>query len=347
MVAPFLSRRQMCCAILLASAAPATSVAQNHASPAQYDYASLAQNYQPQGCIQQVGCNQCCDSTEAECCNGIEKAEKCDHGPGPCHERGTLFQWSYGTSFEGGPPGYDEPLATDRPDFTEATVTVGRGVAQLEVGYTYFHDISAGDLEETHSYPDTLLRVGLLAQWLEMRVAWTYLDLTSAVGAAVEKSGGASDLNLGFKIALTPQEGILPEMALIPEIFVPVGDGRFTAGEVLPGLLWVYSWEINDRITTAGETVFSRAIDDETGRPFVVFAQSWVIGYTLTERWGAYTEWFAFVPDGADSARTQHFADGGFTFLVNNNLQLDVRVGVGLSEASEDYFIGAGFAQRF
>ena len=39
--------------------------------------------------------------------------------------RKTLLQWSYGTSFEGGPDLY-EPLVTDRPDFTESSVTALR-----------------------------------------------------------------------------------------------------------------------------------------------------------------------------------------------------------------------------
>ncbi|HUE70669.1 MAG TPA: hypothetical protein VMP01_07245, partial [Pirellulaceae bacterium] len=47
-----------------------------------------------------------------------------------CCSPGTLFQWSYGNSFSGG-PNLDEPLVTDRPDFTEASSTVGRGVLQL------------------------------------------------------------------------------------------------------------------------------------------------------------------------------------------------------------------------
>src|SRR5262245_38321981 len=70
--------------------------------------------------------------------------------------RGTLMQWSYGTSFEGGPDVY-EPLVTDRPDFTEASVTVGYGVAQLETGYTFFHDSEGGDRTRSHSFPETLL----------------------------------------------------------------------------------------------------------------------------------------------------------------------------------------------
>ena len=56
------------------------------------------------------------------------------YGNAPSEPRMTLLQWSYGTSFSGGAPGMDEPLVGDRPDFTESSVTVGRGVAQLEFG---------------------------------------------------------------------------------------------------------------------------------------------------------------------------------------------------------------------
>lgn len=50
---------------------------------------------------------------------------------------------------------------------------------------------------------------------------------------------GAEDLHLGFKIDLTPQEGFLPEMSLIPQMMVPTGHAAFTADETwfhLPGL---------------------------------------------------------------------------------------------------------------
>ena len=46
-------------------------------------------------------------------------------------------------------------------------------------------------------------------------------------------------------------------------------------------------------------------------------------------------------------AEARYFADGGFTYLVTNNFQLDIRVGVGLNKHADDYFTGAGFAVRY
>jgi hypothetical protein len=39
--------------------------------------------------------------------------------------------------------------------------------------------------------------------------------------------------------------------------------------------------------------------------------------------------------------------DGGLTYKVSNDLQLDVRVGKGISGASDDYFVGTGAVVRW
>ncbi len=264
------------------------------------------------------------------------------YGPDPCEPRKTLFQWSYGTSFSGGPD-LDEPLVTDRPDFTEASSTVGRGVIQLETGYTYTIDDDGIAQTESHSTPEPLLRYGIGADWLEFRLGWNYLD--EQIGGA--GNSGGEDLYLGFKIGLTPQEGILPEMALVPQITVPTGTDAFSAEEVLPGLNWLYGWDLNDRISTAGSTQFNRALDDGSDDAYTEWAQSWTIGYSLTEKVGAYTEWFALFPHSSETILPEYYFNGGFTRLFGNDVQWDIRAGVGLNEAADDYFVGTGLSMRF
>ncbi len=258
-----------------------------------------------------------------------------------CCSPGTLLQWSHGNSFEGGPD-LDEPIVTDRPDFTEASVTVGRGVLQLESGYTYSFD-NDGTQTIGHSYPEALFRYGMFAEWFEWRLAWNYAH---EFVDGVERAGG-EDLYLGCKLALTPQEGILPEMALVPQMTVPTGGRSFRADEVLPGVNWLYGWDIYDWLGTGGSTQFNRTPDDATGEAYTEWAQSWTVNYSLTERLGAYTEWFAFFPHSADTARVEHYFDGGFTFLFSDDIQWDIRGGVGLNAAADDYFVGTGLSLRF
>jgi hypothetical protein len=257
----------------------------------------------------------------------------------------TLFSWGGSEPSEPRDP-WSDSITTDRPDFTEASITVGRGVRQLEMGVTYAEDDEDGQKTQGYSYPETLFRVGTSVDWLELRLGWTYFQERASDISSVTNFNGSDDLYLGLKIGLTPQEGLLPEMAIVPQMSVPLGS-EFSAGEVLPGLNWLYGWEINDWLSTAGSTQFNRTIDGETDEAYVEFAQSWTIGYSLSDSWGAFTEWFCIVPDGADTARTQHYMDGGFTYLLSDNIQLDWRAGIGLSQASDDFFLGTGASFRF
>jgi hypothetical protein len=261
--------------------------------------------------------------------------------------RKTLLQWSYGTSFSGG-PNLDEPLVTDRPDFTEASVTVGYGVAQLETGYTYTYDSDATGSTRSHSYPESLLRVGALADWFEFRFVWNYGEArTTAFGESVDSASGAEDLGLGLKLALTPQECVLPETALVLQMTVPTGSSEFTADEVLPGFNFLYGWDINDDWSTGASTQLNRAVDDETSDSYVEFAQSWTVGRGWTDEIASYAEWFALVPSSADTNHTEHYFNGGFTVLLSNDIQWDARAGVGLNDAADDYFVGTGLSLRF
>ncbi len=259
---------------------------------------------------------------------------------------GTIFQWSYGNSFEGGPD-LDAPLVTDRPDFTEASSTVGLGVAQLEFGYTYTLNDDGGVRDIGHSIGEPLLRYGILADWLELRLAVFPVSNNTATGGTRTTTNGLEDMYLGLKIGLTPQEGWLPEMAIIPQATVPLGDRVLSNDEVLPGANWIYSWEVNDVISTGGSSQFNRARDETTSDTYTEFAQSWTVAYSLTDRLGAYTEWFAFFPSGAVSAKPEHYFNGGFTYLLTDNIQYDVRAGMGLNGAADDYFIGTGLSIRF
>jgi hypothetical protein len=214
------------------------------------------------------------------------------------------------------------------------------------MGYTYFHDDDGVTSFSGHSFPEMLLRMGVFADWLELRLAWNFGHEALTTGGVRNTAAGCEDLYLGLKLGLTPQQGILPEMSLMLLMMVPLG-GPFTVGRVCPGVNWLYGWEITDFLTTAGSTQLNLSVDPTTGNEYVELAQSWTIGYSLAEKLGAYTEWFVLSPAGADTARTEHYLDVGLTFSVNNNLQLDIRIGKGVSAAAVDMFAGTGLVARF
>lgn len=267
-------------------------------------------------------------------------------GPPESEPRKTLFQWSYGTSFEGGIDLEKDAIQTDRPDFVEASTTVGKGVLQIESGYTYTRNKDANDNSITHNAGEVLMRYGVLQDWLELRLGvFPFSQVLGNPSPAVTNSG-VEDLYVGAKIGLTPQEGWWPEMSIVPQMTVPTGHNSVTSNKWLPGINWLYGWDVNDFIGVGGSTQFNGAVDGTTAHKYTEWAQAITINYALTEDVGAYTEWFAFFPSGADTEQVQHYIDGGFTYRPTPDMQFDIRAGLGLTDASDDYFVGTGFSIR-
>jgi len=244
-------------------------------------------------------------------------------------------------------------LVTDRPDFTESTVTIPRGRAQLEAGYTFTYDKEKDVRTKDHTFPELLLRVGL-ADDLELRIGWAGWSLAremthepSRAGRRVSvesRDNGGTDMSLGLKFHLLDQDGWVPDFGVIVAADLPTGAGGKTSGDVDPflGLLWAY--DLTDRWALAGNVNLA-VPTSERGRFFQTSA-SVSAAFALTDELGAYVEYFGFYPNdrGADAA---HSLNGGFTYLITDNFQIDVLAGFGLNEEADDFFAGAGFAWRF
>jgi len=73
------------------------------------------------------------------------------------------------------PPGdgdpMDQPLVTDRTDFTESTEPIPAGHAQLEAGYTFTFDRENEDRVRDHTAGELLLRIGVVDNF-ELRIGW-------------------------------------------------------------------------------------------------------------------------------------------------------------------------------
>ncbi len=268
----------------------------------------------------------------------------------------TLFQWTIGNESERAGE-ETESLVTDRPHFCEASSLVGFGRVQIESGYTYTQDggvvsslvgiPSDRDRVRTHSFPETLIRAGLFADWFEFRIAGNYLiENTTHSDASRTRVQGPDDLYLGAKFALTEQRGFLPEVALFPQALIPTGSREFTSGQFLPGFNLAYSWKFNDFLELECNTQLNRRRDD-VGHSYTEFIQAANLEYQLTDRLGAFTEWFCFIPNGALSAGPQHYFHAGFVYLLTPNLQYDIHAATGLNRQADDFFAGTGLSIRF
>ena len=262
----------------------------------------------------------------------------------PCRNAqnpGALFRWRCQQYID--LPRLSDAMVTDRPDFTEASSVVGLRVTQVELGYTYIYDGNGPGSTKTNSYPEILVRRGIFRDWLELRLAWNYFN-EEASGVETD---GSDDISLGFKLGLTSQFGWLPELALITQMSVPTGSDGFNSREVQPGMNLIYGWALNDALSLAGSTQFNRSSDDTTDESYYEWAQSCALSYSLTDNVGLYGEYFGLYPTSADTVKPQNFLNGGLTYLINNDVQWDIRYGTGLDSNTPDYFAGTGLSIRF
>ncbi len=256
--------------------------------------------------------------------------------------RGPLFG-AWGEAVPGDPHAEPEPIATDRPDFTESSTTVGAGVAQIEAGYTYTRN--SDDNRHGHSFGEPLLRVGVYADWLELRAALAPGTEVSTIHGTHHSESGVEDLYLGVKLGLTAQSEWLPEVAIVPQMTVPTGHPSFTTGRTLPGCNLLYAWDVTESVSTGGSTQVNLAVDGDDA--YVEWAQSWTVGLALAEDVGFYTEWFAILPEQSSAVAAEHYLNSGFTWQPNDDVQWDIRAGTGLNAAAADFFCGVGLSVRF
>lgn len=292
----------------------------------------------------QESCSQSCSDDLSSCSplKPVSSYQLCDPS------RPALTSWDGTFKSDDGPPGYDKPLSTNRPSFTPSVTPVGAGVFQLESGYTYTHHTN-GPYDQ-HQYPEINPRLGLL-DWVEVFGRWSYANQVPTVGG-LSGDSGTNDGAAGFKIYVTPQRGILPQFALQPEItfpFRPPSAGNAPQGDVpwRPGCWGIYNWQLDKQWTVGGTTRLYEQLDTKTYDPYLQVAQSAIVKYQPNDYVTTFGEWFAYMPDGANTVLPQHYAQTGVLLRTPKNLQFDARVGCGLNGPADDFFTGAGVSARF
>jgi hypothetical protein len=240
--------------------------------------------------------------------------------------------------------GLDDPLVADRPDFTESASTIPPGHFQVESGATLYRV----DDEESETLGELLVRIGAGERWEGRIGVGSYVGIDPGTPGS-DRITGYADPSVGIKVRFNEDDPALlppgrPVMALLLSTTVPVGDDELTADEWVPGAKLALAWTLTDRFSLGSNVNYTYAVDG--GERFHQFAGTLTGGVTLTDRLGAYLEYFGFseeVPDGS----TTHYIDGGLTFGVSNDLRLDVRAGFGLNDPSPDWFAGVGAVVRF
>lgn len=231
-------------------------------------------------------------------------------------------------------------LVTDRPDQTESSRTVPVKKAQLELGWVYVRHNSTGQNLESHNFPSSLLRLGI-AERVELRLGWDGHTWNTLAGAKSEESG---NISLGGKVQLVEEMGLRPEMALLGAFSTtrsahPPSDQKWDHS-----LRLSLAHSLSERLGLGYNLGYSaEASDQNQTETFFIYTAS--LGMELFSKTGAFVEVFGST-FFEGSSTPESAVDGGITYLVADNLQLDFAAGLGMSQASPDWSLGAGVSLR-
>jgi hypothetical protein len=243
------------------------------------------------------------------------------------------------------PAGAERPeLVTDRPDQTESSRVVPPGFVQVEVGFLVTRDDDNGGRVETTEVPATLVRIGLM-EGVELRLGWKgHVSEDLRTPDLEVDTSGSGDAELGAKVYLRGESNRIPEIALLVGASLPVGSSALTTDRVDPSFRFSFSHTLTQRLGLAynlGAAWESEA--DAGGERHTTSSLLYTValGIDLTPRLGAFVEAFGEIPASA-AGGPSHSLDGGLTYRILPNLQLDLAGGVGLSNEAEDWFAGVG-----
>lgn len=251
------------------------------------------------------------------------------------HKNDPLF--NYINTFQRKP--FDGQIVTDRPSFSIGPGTIPKGRVQFETGYTFTLNRTSADTITTHTFPENLVRIGL-TDISEFRIEWP----THTFINGREEQDGLKDMAIGFKTQIFQQQGLRPQLSFAGRLLIPTGGKHLSSRHIDPEFQAILNFIINKRFSLLSNlNIGSNTVQ---GNRVTQFASSLGLSINIHNTLSGFIEYYGIYPIGNDMIDT-HYFQAGLIHQFSYHLQLDARVGTGISAHTEDVLAGAGISWRF
>ncbi len=233
------------------------------------------------------------------------------------------------------------PIITDRPDQTEASSLVPKKFLQIETG-AFYETLEVNSFKtKATTFNTTLLRYGLLDN-LELRLGFDFTEVSSEFNGRKlnDKLSGFSPLLLGVKIEITEEKGLLPEVAFIGLINVPsFASSDFKTKSTGTDFRFSLSHTLSEKSSLGYN--FGMAWDGDITTAIYLYTLAY--GYSFTDKFGGFIELYGDLPEDSSFS---HLWNAGLTYLLSDNIQLDISGGTGITQNIQDLLLSAGISIR-
>ena len=213
---------------------------------------------------------------------------------------------------------FSQDIITDRPDQTESAVVVGEKKIQIESGILNQQET---DGERRLSAPINLFRYGI-SKKVELRLNLEHSE---------EINYGIESIEIGSKINLNKNQNSLTKVGFLSHLLLPKKDENLG---------------IMNLISISHDQVENLSIGYNLGYTYF-FNESGFLKYSIalgtgiSEKIGFFIETYGEVEK---SKIPRSNFDSGFTYLVKDNLQIDISFGIGIN--NEMNFQSMGFSWK-
>ncbi len=239
--------------------------------------------------------------------------------------------------------GLKDPINPDRPDFTNGPALVEPGHLLIESGFTF----TKMGAESSRTLGEILLRYAVDDRW-EGRLGLNSYEWIDP-GMGERRVSGFQDPFVEVKVRLNDAAAEhrppgVPALGLLVQTTVPVGARGLTADVWQPRAALALHWDLPANWSLESNLGGARLADG--AERFDQLFASLSAGFQLHEKVGGFLEGYAFSRESAGGDATE-YADVGLSYLLSNDLQLDIRVGTGLAQPHPNWFTGLGMSVRF
>ena len=245
------------------------------------------------------------------------------------------------TLFNPTPANLLREMSTDRPDTTESAYSVDAGHVQIEMDLAaHTRDRHTEDRDggvESWSFANTNIKLGLSN--------CADLQVVVPVHENIRRGPrGFGDITVRLKANLCGNDGGITALAVMPFVKIPSADDGIGNGEVEGGLIVPFAASL------PGEWGFGAMLevdfladDDGLGRK-TEFVTTFTFSHAIAGELGAWIEFASVAGPETDWLAS---LNGGVTYGIGENVQLDAGVNVGLTRAAEDLTTFVGLSYRF
>jgi hypothetical protein len=231
-------------------------------------------------------------------------------------------------------------LVTDRPDITESPNVIHPGWLQIESGFSiknleFTSEVFLNKVR-TYNIAGTLFRIGLLKA-IELRIGGGYQIKETESATHNSELTGISDVLVGSKIALVQANKSIPDLAVLVQFYLPFGPREFRSEAVEPEIIVAGSNDFTESFSLSYNIGGRWNFKDESQ----VYVLSVAGGFSIVGNINGFIEG---AMRSLNKGGPEYTIDGGFTYLLQRNLQIDLAGGTDIPTSGSTWFIKTGIS---